>query len=531
MWDAQWYGGHHLPGYSVLFPPLARLARAARCSARWRSWRRRGCSSGSRGRASGPTRGSARRGSRSAPAPRCSAGASRSCSGSCRRWARCWCSHVVGGRSCRLRARARRAVGRRTCVRSATRPIGRRALPLVPVVGGAVALALLTALASPVAALFLALAGTAYALGARRRIGLAVAVAALAPVALLALAFPEGGTEPFVLLGLLAGARVRRRCARAAAARAARAADRRRALRAGCARRVRASRRRSAATSCGSARCAPARSRRSCCGRGARLALALPRAVPAVVAAGRRDPRRAHRERRPERPCRLLRAAARRAATRDGRRRAPRPRWRSPSRRLHWEARWVAPAIPLARGWERQLDREVNAALLRRRTAHAGPLPRLARPHGRALGRRPRRARSTTPRRDEARLIARGLPYLREVWRGAHWRLYEVARPGAARRPARARRRSSTPTRSRSPSRARRRCACASAGRPTGRSRAGDACVEPDGDWTRLRVRAPARVRLAMRFSPRADRRARRTLRRSDRREQRVTPIGCGASP
>ena len=24
MWDAQWYGGHHMPGYSVLFPPLAR---------------------------------------------------------------------------------------------------------------------------------------------------------------------------------------------------------------------------------------------------------------------------------------------------------------------------------------------------------------------------------------------------------------------------------------------------------------------------------------------------------------------------
>src|SRR6476620_12655612 len=25
LWNAQWYGGHHLPGYSVLFPPLAAL--------------------------------------------------------------------------------------------------------------------------------------------------------------------------------------------------------------------------------------------------------------------------------------------------------------------------------------------------------------------------------------------------------------------------------------------------------------------------------------------------------------------------
>ena len=24
-WDNGWYGGHHLPGYSVLFPPLASL--------------------------------------------------------------------------------------------------------------------------------------------------------------------------------------------------------------------------------------------------------------------------------------------------------------------------------------------------------------------------------------------------------------------------------------------------------------------------------------------------------------------------
>jgi len=30
----------------------------------------------------------------------------------------------------------------------------------------------------------------------------------------------------------------------------------------------------------------------------------------------------------------------------------------------------------------------------------------------------------------------------------------------------------------------------------------GDACVEPDGGWTRLRVRAPGTVRLAIRFSP-----------------------------
>jgi hypothetical protein len=69
----------------------------------------------------------------------------------------------------------------------------------------ACALALLSALCSPVAALFAALAAAGYALAAmlehraiRPAIGpAAVAVSALAPVGLLAIAFPEGGSEPF----------------------------------------------------------------------------------------------------------------------------------------------------------------------------------------------------------------------------------------------------------------------------------------------------------------------------------------------
>jgi hypothetical protein len=63
----------------------------------------------------------------------------------------------------------------------------------------ALALALLCALASPVAGAFLALAFLAWALaGPARAWPLGLTVAALAPIALLALAFPEGGTQPFV---------------------------------------------------------------------------------------------------------------------------------------------------------------------------------------------------------------------------------------------------------------------------------------------------------------------------------------------
>ncbi len=61
----------------------------------------------------------------------------------------------------------------------------------------ALVLALLTSLASPVAGAFLALAGVAYALAGNPRRGLAIAAAALAPIVLFALVFPEGGYEPF----------------------------------------------------------------------------------------------------------------------------------------------------------------------------------------------------------------------------------------------------------------------------------------------------------------------------------------------
>jgi hypothetical protein len=61
----------------------------------------------------------------------------------------------------------------------------------------AVLLALLTSFASPVAGAFLALVGVADALTGRIARGLAIAAAGLAPILLFTLAFPEGGWEPF----------------------------------------------------------------------------------------------------------------------------------------------------------------------------------------------------------------------------------------------------------------------------------------------------------------------------------------------
>jgi len=74
--------------------------------------------------------------------------------------------------------------------------LGRRA--------AALALAVLCAVASPVAGAFLGLAGVAWALSRRAASGwprawpIVFTLAALAPIGLLTLAFPEGGTQPFV---------------------------------------------------------------------------------------------------------------------------------------------------------------------------------------------------------------------------------------------------------------------------------------------------------------------------------------------
>ncbi len=67
--------------------------------------------------------------------------------------------------------------------------------------------ALLTAaasLASPVAGLFMAVAGAAIWLAGERQRGLALALGALIPIAVLNLAFPTGGVEPFVFSAFVA---------------------------------------------------------------------------------------------------------------------------------------------------------------------------------------------------------------------------------------------------------------------------------------------------------------------------------------
>jgi hypothetical protein len=95
-----------------------------------------------------------------------------------------------------------------------------------------------------------------------------------------------------------------------------------------------------------------------------------------------------------------------------------------PFTRAHWEAAFLAPHVALARGWERQLDKRYDRALEAGTLSAASYREWLAREGVSyvALPDVPFDYSSTA----EAALIRGGLPYLHEVFRDAHWRIYRV---------------------------------------------------------------------------------------------------------
>ena len=89
----------------------------------------------------------------------------------------------------------------------------------------------------------------------------------------------------------------------------------------------------------------------------------------------------------------------------------------------HWEAAYVAPQFSLARGWERQLDYAYDAAFYNSLTARSyhtwlseNAVEFVALPD----------AQLDSSSTIEARLLESGLPYLQPVWHSAHWRVWRV---------------------------------------------------------------------------------------------------------
>ncbi|HLH13527.1 MAG TPA: hypothetical protein VKV16_01960 [Solirubrobacteraceae bacterium] len=168
----------------------------------------------------------------------------------------------------------------------------------------------------------------------------------------------------------------------------------------------------------------------------------------------------------------------------------------------HWEARWLAPHVMLARGWERQLDTFRNR-LFYEPGEHLGA--------GRYRAWLARNAVSYVALADapldysaraEARLVRSGeARYLREIWHSAHWRLYAVSGARAlAQPPARLTRASSDSLTLYAPR----------AGSYTVRVHftpywaltGGHGCVSrARGDWTEVKTPAKGYVRLDIEFA------------------------------
>jgi hypothetical protein len=385
------------------------------------------------------------------------------------------------------------------------------AFGMAPAVGAALALergrawiasgaALLTALASPVAALFAGLVGAGAALGAlgqaRRRAdvwaGLAVAGAALVPVALLALAFPEGGSEPFVfsafwplpLIGIgLALITPRRQ----------------RALLAGIVLYVigtAVSFAVSSAVGSNASRLAELLAgplaalllwprRRLLLGLAALPLLYLQWHAPVRDVSNAGGPAMTSAYYQP-----LLSFLNRQGG--------PPFRIEIPFTKFHWEAYAVAPRFPIARGWERQLDIKYN------RLFYAGHLTPATYRHWLHANAVRFVAVADAPldysAHAELALIDSGPAYLRLVWHARHWRVYAVQDPtpvvqGVARLNhlganwllLNAQRAGQALIRIHYT--------------PYWAINAGAGCVAPAGPYTELRVRRPGTVRIGIDFS------------------------------
>jgi hypothetical protein len=463
LWNNWWYAGHNVPGYSVLFPPLGALI-----------------------------------------TPQVVAAISVPVSAALfealvhRRFGEdAW----LGALWFALAASTSLFTGRLTFAMGLALAVGatlalQRERPWL-----AAGLAVLTALGSPVDALFAALAGAAQAAAAllhhrsfRAALpGIGVIVAAAVPVVALAVAFPEGGNEPFafsalwplVLISLLV---------------------------------VPATPRRDVTLRLGSLFYA--------IGCVASYAVATPvgsnvtRLGPLVagpLVALLWWPRRAWAVAAVALPLLYLQwqAPVRDVRTADDNREVtfayfqpmmnylrhqPGPPFRIeiPFTLFHWEAYAVAPEFPLARGWERQLDTKYNSLFYDGKLTPArydGWLHEVAVRYVAVSD-----AELDYSAKQEVALIDRGLPFLRLVYRSRRWRVYAVqsATPiaeGAATLQElgpnwlqlQARTTGTTMIRVR--------------WSPYWALTQGAGCLAPSGGFTRLRSIRPGPVHIAIRFS------------------------------
>jgi hypothetical protein len=463
IWNNWWYGGHHVPGYSVLFPAasalltpqLAGAVAATATAALFEPLARRHF---------GPD---------------------------------AWLGAAWFGAATAtslFTGRLAFAFGLLPAVATALALQRRR--PWL-----ACALAVLTALSSPVAALFAALGGTAYSIGTyagERRVsvawpGLAVVICALVPVLVLSIAFPEGGSEPFAIATLWP-------VLVTAAVAVVMLPKPEWTLRAGvilyglgCIAAY------AATTPVGSnaARLGPLLA-------GPLAALLWWRRHAAWLIAV--APLLLYIQW--QAPFRDVSRSANDPSASVGyygpllaflkRQHGPPFRVEIPFTAFHWEAYEVARRFPLARGWERQLDIEYNHLFYGGALTPATYESWLHKLAVRFVALSD--ANLDYSAHQETALIDRGLPYLQLVLHARHWRVYAVVNPtpmvqGAA--SLRTLGPNSLSLDAQRPGRALVRVRFT----PYWSLGEGSGCVSPAGDFTELTLRRAGRVRLVIRFS------------------------------
>jgi hypothetical protein len=470
IWNGQWYGGHHTPAYSIISPPLAWLLSppvalafaAIACAALF-----------------GPlARGAF--GERAA------------------RWGSIWFG--VGSATLLFTARLPFAIGVALGL-AALLALQRRRY------GWAIAFAVLCPLGSPVAGLFLAMAGAAVALAAngdraKRLEGIAIAAAAFIPPAFLAWAFPEGGWAPFPFTAYLPIPLFALVCL-------VLLPREQRALRWGV-----------ALYGIGATIALPLETPMG--GNAVRLGALFGGPVMLCALWGRPLMRKVW-------IAPLLAAGFASLAfwqwspaVRDVIKYIEDPAAKSdyfeplrqflytlpdqrrieiPFTRSHWEGAEIAPEVPLARGWLRQLDTGLHPIFYKgtiNRLTYASWLADNAVRYVALPSAKPDKSSY-----GERALIEKGLPYLRLRWKSDDWRVYEVLLPTPIVIPQKDARIVLEQFGSdevlldvRRPGEALVKV------RWTPYWFASNACVEPDGDWTRVIADEVGFVRLSTRFSP-----------------------------
>jgi hypothetical protein len=99
-----------------------------------------------------------------------------------------------------------------------------------------------------------------------------------------------------------------------------------------------------------------------------------------------------------------------------------------PFTRSHWEGARLAPHVALARGWERQLDRQRNPLFYDDAPLTAARYTAWLRDNAVSYVAVPDAILDISAT-DEAKLIRTGVPALTPIWHSAHWTLYRVHDP------------------------------------------------------------------------------------------------------